>query len=309
MNLLNIFRLKDKLTFIFISISIFMLLSSCNKQITQNRVFVNKQAQQRFTKAEQFVEQHFKNYEVAEEVLFEFHVIYFNNNDEFTISKLGAYQSVAELAADKQLLFQITENQKESYTGYIMLRNYDLYKEIEILDETDVLFYFPDAVKMQTDYKTKAFYELDNYIQTYLNEYNAADTDLILWAIPVAESKLQFDKKVQMGSGVSTREILLNAFENKIPILEDAIYVELAPKQVLQQYRIVDLYNELQIVKNYLKANKANADAVTLLNSLKKKQTQLSDEFSELNKQLINVNENETILRQMLIQILNKIEN
>jgi len=282
---------------------------SCSQQLTQNRVFVNKAAEARYDKAEKFVQQHFEDYIVDEQVLFEFHVIYFNTDNQFTISKLGAYQSVADMAADKQLLYQITENRKESYTGYVMLRNYELYKEIEILDENDVLFYFPDAVKMQTDNRTKAFYELDNYVLNYLKENDFTGNELKLLAIPVEAQQLQFDKIIQMGSGVSTKEILLNAFENNLFVREDAVYVELAPQQVLQNYRIVDLHNELQTVKNYLEGNKANKDAVTLLNSVKENQAELSEEFSKLNQQLISVSNNETILKQMLTNILNKIEN
>jgi len=284
-------------------------LKHCNQQVTQSRVFVNKEAQKRYTNAEKFVQQHFKDYEVEDNVLFEFHTIYFNNDDEFTISRLGSYQSIAEFTADNQLLFQIAENRKESYTGYVMLRNYDLYKEIKILDENDVFFYFPDAVKMQTDYRTKAFYELDSYVQEHLKDYDSAGNEIILWAIPVEERKLAFDKIVDIGKGASTREILLNAFENNLPIILDAVYVELTPQHVLQNYRIADLHNELQAVKNYLEGNKANADSEVLLKNLKDKQNELSVEFSKLNKQLISINENETVLRQLLLQILNKIDN
>lgn len=288
---------------------LYLCFLSCNQQVTPNRVFANKEAQKRYSNAEKFVQQHFKNYEVADNILFEFHTIYFNNDDEFTISKLGSYQSVAEFSADKQLLFQIAENRKESYTGYVMLRNYDLYKEIKILDENDVLFYFPDAVKMQTDYRTKAFYELDNYIQQHLEDYVSTANEIILWAIPVEDKKLQFDEIVDMGKGLSTREILLNAFENNIPIIIDAVYVEITPQQVLQNYRIADLHNELQAVKNYLEANKAKADSKVLLKNLKDKQNELTEEFSKLNKQLISINKNETDLRELLSQILDKIEN
>lgn len=299
---------KEVFKFLFLGLFCLVVLESCNKQLTQNRVFVSKKAQQRYNKAEEFVQNHFKNYQVPEDVLFEFHVIFFNNNDEFTISKLGSYQSVIEFAADKKLLFEIAENRKESYTGYVMLRNYNLYKEIEILDENDVLFYFPDVIKMGTDTHTKAFYELENFVHNNSDKYAKEGDNLVLLAIPVEEENLQFDKVVHIGGGVSTKEILMSAFEKNKPILEDAIYIELVPGDLLQNYRIVHLYKELQEVKNYLETKKVNADVLSVLENLKQNQRNLSDEFSSINKQLINVNENETILRQMLIQILNKID-
>jgi len=275
---------KGIIQYLFIGLFCIGGLQSCNKQLVQNRVFVSKKAQESYTKAEQFVQNHFKNYVVPEDVLFEFHVIYFNNNDEFTISKLGTYKSIAELTSDKKLLFEIVENRKESYTGYVMLRNYDLYKEIEILDENDVLFYFPDALKVRTDNQTKAFYELEQFVNQNLSEYINNNSDLVLLAIPVEEKNLQFDKTINIGEGVSTKEILLNAIEENKAIMEDAIYIELAPDNLLQQYRIVHLYKELQEVRNYLEAKKVNADVISLLENLKEKQSNLSNEFSAINK-------------------------
>jgi len=299
--------MKKLVLYIIMLVSV-LFQFACNQQLSTSKVFVSKAAEKDYGEVEQFVYRHFKNYIMPENTLFEIHKIYFNDNNQYTVSKLGAYESVKALSADKQLRLSIATNKKESYTGFILLRNYDLYKEIEILNENDILLYFPSINDLEENKRTLAFYELDDFVNENWDKYINLNEQLTLLTIPVENVTLRFDKTVTMGSGSSIEEILINAIAQNFPILDNAIYVELASQSLLENYSVINIYDALWSAKNYLATYKLNADATELMSKLKIDQEELSNKFSSLNKRLQSINDNEAVINEKLNEILNKIE-
>lgn len=298
----------EKLVFYLIVLLCVLFQPACMQKLTTSKVFVSKAAEKEYNEGEEFVHRHFKNYSMPANILFEIHKIYFNDNNQYTVSKLGAYESVKALNADKQLQLSMASNKKESYTSFILLRNYDLYKEIEILNENDIMLYFPNINELKDVGKTSAFYELDDFVNDNWNKYVNLTEQLTLIVIPVENDALRFDKVITMGSGPSIEEILIQALEQNLPIIENAIYVELAAQSLLENYRVISIYDALWLVKNYLTTYKVNADATTLMSELKANQQKLSNKFSSLNKRLQSINNNEALIKEKLNEILNKIE-